>query len=95
MASKKYWYLEGVERGKSIAEVNKYEVRSLLEKDNEEKAYELLYECEETDRQFSPFEFTAQELNNAVDPDGYWESFNNGIRVGLGKTVKTIKKELI
>lgn len=34
-------------------------------------------------RQFSPFEFTAAEINGSRDPDGLWEAFDDGIRQGI------------
>lgn len=47
-------------------------------------AWELLCgEAESNGRQFSPFEFTAQAINESRDPDGYWERFDAGIESGM------------
>jgi len=36
-------------------------------------------------RQFSPFEFTAKEFNDSRNPDGVWEAYERGVRVGARK----------
>ena len=36
-------------------------------------------EAEENSRQFSPFEFTAHELNEAPNSEEAWEAFDEGI----------------
>lgn len=41
------------------------------------------YESESNDRQFSPFEFTAKEINESRWPDEYWTAFDDGIRAGI------------
>ena len=42
------------------------------------------YSAEENGRQFSPFEFTAHDLNEDEDrADGLWEAFDAGISAGV------------
>ncbi len=40
-------------------------------------------ESESNDRQFSPFECTAHEINESRWPDEVWEAFDEGIIKGL------------
>lgn len=40
---------------------------------------EEAYEAEENGRQYSPFEFTAKEINNRPWSDSAWEAFQEGI----------------
>ncbi len=40
-------------------------------------------ESESNDRQFSPFEITAHELNESRWPDEVWEAFDGGIIKGI------------
>ena len=41
------------------------------------------YESESNGRDFSPFEFTAHEINESRWPDGAWEAFDEGITRGI------------
>jgi hypothetical protein len=43
------------------------------------------HESESNDRQFSPFEMTAHDLNELADSKPYdpWEIFEDGIRAGI------------
>ena len=43
----------------------------------------LATETETADREYSPFEFTAHDINESRDPDTYWEEFDNGIIRGI------------
>lgn len=43
-------------------------------------------------RQFSPFEFTANEFNTSRDPDGIWEAYDSGVYNGAkAALVKNMK----
>ncbi len=47
-------------------------------------AWEILCaESEANDRQFTPFEVTAHEINESRWPDEYWEAFDDGITRGI------------
>jgi len=94
----KYWHDEGFYRGQSIAETvapdaietpdgTLYDVGTgaLL---NWEDMISELYECESNDRQFSPFEFTAKEINESDYPDEYWEAYDQGISEGILTTME-------
>ena len=67
-ASEEYHDL-GYERGANIASWNP------------DATIEELFECEDVNRQFSPFEFTAHELNSyhEFDSEGLWTAFDDGI----------------
>lgn len=45
----------------------------------------LAHAAEEHDRCFSPFEFTAKEINDRDDADDAWEAFDAGIQDGIAK----------
>lgn len=47
-------------------------------------AWEMLCrESESNGRDFSPFEFTAHDINSSHDPDGLWQAFDDGIEAGI------------
>jgi hypothetical protein len=46
-------------------------------------------------RQFSPFEFFAKDINDSLDPDGLWESYDNGVYKGVSAVVEAKKKEVL
>jgi hypothetical protein len=89
----KYWLNIGRERGFDIA------AQATVYKGDDEDSEPLidtgehltswksgieeLYEIELHDRQFSPFEFTAQELNASEDADDLWDAFEQGIFEGI------------
>jgi hypothetical protein len=43
------------------------------------------YEIEDNKRQYSPFEFTASEINKGRNPEGQWEAYDEGVRRGILK----------
>jgi len=48
------------------------------------EAWEMFcFDAESNDRDFSPFEFTAHDINESNDPERYWEAFDNGITDGI------------
>ena len=53
----------------------------------------LVWQGENNSRQFSPFEFTAHDLNEMVETKPYdpWEIFEEGIRVGIENNWKSRK----
>lgn len=47
------------------------------------------FAVEENARQFSPFEFTAAEINDAGErSEGLWESYDAGVAVGIRRGAK-------
>lgn len=52
-------------------------------------AQSLAYAGESNDRQFSPFEFTAQEFNSAGEfiSEALWEAFDSGIADGISANI--------
>lgn len=49
----------------------------------------LAMASEENDRQFSPFEFTAKELNEAEDSEELWTAFDEGISTGIARELNS------
>jgi hypothetical protein len=54
--------------------------------------HDKFWEVEENDRQYSPFEFTAKDINDTRDPYESWEKFENGLRVGLKRCISEFRK---
>jgi hypothetical protein len=86
-------YRLGYDRGYSIADYMELPYDRGLE-----EAIEYLetnfQEIEDNDRSFSPFEFTARDLNNSRDPYRYWEEFDRGINNGLRKKIREIRSQI-
>ena len=68
------WDVDWIGLGETVTEENQREYMELL-----------CAEAESNDRQNSPFEFTAHELNEMADSKPYdvWEVFEDGIRAGI------------
>lgn len=53
---------------------------------------ELLSSVLETEsdhyRQYSPFEDTAREFNDARNPDGMWEAYERGVAAGARRALR-------
>jgi hypothetical protein len=43
-------------------------------------------------RQFSPFEFTAQDFNESHDPDGMWSEYERGVFNGSKQTFHKLNR---
>ena len=76
---KEYYYELGNIRGESFTDV--HDLDDIETVDDYQSA---LFESETSDRDFSPFEFTAKEINDYYGteewlPDELWESFDSGI----------------
>ena len=50
-------------------------------------------EAEENDRQFSPFEFIARDLNAAVNSEEVWERFEDGVNDGIAEVCEFERSE--
>lgn len=57
------------------------------ENDQADVMSSLAFEAESNDRDFSPFEFTAKELNDREDSEGAWEAFEAGISDGISANI--------
>ena len=90
---------EGLNRGYSIAknidliDIGDYFGGEKITTDNWFEAHtNIAYECESDDRQFSPFEFTAYEINeyeSAKESNGdAWNVFDEAISRGIAKALK-------
>ena len=94
MANKKDAYRTGFDTGYSIAELN---YTSAIPEDPTAEDFECFAEdCVETEsdhyRQFSPFEFTAQEFNKSRNPDGIWSAYEDGVWKGIRAYIKERRK---
>ena len=98
----KHYYNLGYERGISIADFVSYAGRdadgeTLYYADGPPVDYETIvaqcYESESNDRQFSPFEFIAHEINSYPDADDLWQAFDDGISEGILSTLESIEKD--
>ena len=91
-------YLSGFERGYSAASWQDLpEIGSKLprhidyqgigeietEQDQADALQMLASESESNSRDFSPFEYTAHELNEREDSEDAWEAFDEGISDGI------------
>ncbi len=43
---------------------------------------------EQNAREYSPFEFTAHEINAGRNPEGQWEAYNQGVEAGIKLGIK-------
>ena len=105
--SKKEIYKKGYDRGLYIGSLqNLPEIGTEIELDDfygiiedvidlETVFEELCYTAETSDRDFSPFEFTAKELNDLEKIEYYevWEEFEKGITDGIKRNWKKRKKD--
>jgi hypothetical protein len=48
----------------------------------------LASEAESSNRDFSPFEFTAHELNEREDSEDAWEAYDSGIADGINANIQ-------
>lgn len=90
MANKKDAYRTGFGVGYSIAESN---YTSAIPEHPAPGDFEsFTSDCQETEsghyRQFSPFEFTAQEFNESRNPDGVWSAYEDGVYKGIQAYIK-------
>jgi len=100
MTTKQEIFNEGYDRGYSIAswqdlpeigtEIKPFTLPNFIGPINDihdaaEVFIESCCEAEANDRQFSPFEFTAKELNEMENSKPYdvWEEFEDGITAGF------------
>lgn len=59
------------------------------ENDQADVMQSLASEAEGNDRDFSPFEFTAKELNDREDYEAAWEAFDAGISDGISANISS------
>lgn len=111
MATKQEIYEAGFERGYNVASwVDVPEIGSPIDKCidwvgygdvvTEENVQDYMetcaFEAESNGRQYSPFEFTANELNEMEDSKPYdvWQVFEDGIAAGIRKNIAKRMKAL-
>jgi hypothetical protein len=54
----------------------------------EEVLTNAAYEAEMNARQYSPWEFIAQEINDSDDPEELWEQYERGVTAGIQRGVR-------
>jgi hypothetical protein len=55
--------------------------------------FENAWEGHENSRQYSPFEFIAQEINEDEDSEELWDSFDEGVSEGIKAYLLTVFPE--
>jgi hypothetical protein len=105
MTTKRDIYQSGFDRGYSIADYQEipaigYKVPRDIDNcivetvhdnsDKEDVFYALCYSAEENNRSYSPFEFTAKDLNDLQESKPYdvWQVFDDGISSGMRKNYR-------
>ena len=105
--TKREAYLIGRETGNSIAEHNfqdfinqtdeviDFILTNLYQDDEPVHQFQCLVSQIESEhyRQFSPFEFTAQDFNESHDPDGMWSEYERGVWNGSKQTFHKLNQE--
>jgi hypothetical protein len=101
--TKREAYLIGRNTGSEIAEHNfqdfiNDEFKEELETDcNEKDVHGFQCICSQIEsehfRQFSPFEFTAQDFNESHDPDGIWSEYEKGVWKGSKQTYHKLNRK--
>lgn len=97
-------YLEGYDRGRGIASwIDQPDLGSKIDKSVDWVGYgdvvtsenqqdyhaTLAFAAESNDRQFSPFEHQANEINSDEDANDLWAAFDDGIAAGIYANLKT------
>ena len=93
-----HWYELGKDRGQSIASwvdipenlVDCAEYCGACEGDRPRVHCWMANQASEgesNDRQFSPFEFTAHEINEMDASEEIWEAYDSGINDGIDKNI--------
>lgn len=71
------------------------EIDTALERAEAEEAFmQACHETEESGRSFSPFEFFARELNDAVNSEEAWEAYDKGLSAGFDTAWEKRSREL-
>lgn len=52
----------------------------------------LCYNAESSNRDYSPFEFTAHDINESRYPDELWAAYDEGVTLGIEKRVREARK---
>lgn len=58
------------------------------EQECEECISSAAYESEQSARDYSPFEFTAHEINTGRNPEGQWDAYDSGVEAGIKAGIK-------
>ena len=53
------------------------------DQDRQEAFLMLCHDAEQSQREFSPFEFTAKEFNSHEDPEEAWAAYETGLQLGF------------
>jgi hypothetical protein len=82
------YYTIGFDTGYDIANTNISEYDS----SNPDKFISDMAEHEsDVYRQYSPFEFLAQEMNRGKNSDKKWEEYDNGVMAGIQQATKELE----
>lgn len=77
-------YQEGFRHGQALVRFNINDIEE-CEDENEfkDKITALCWEADDNYRQYSPFEFFCNELNNCENPEAAWDVYERGIADGI------------
>jgi hypothetical protein len=88
MTTQRDAYNLGKDTGYDIASENAADY-NLVDEDEREKFVSDMMETEADNfRQYSPFEFTAKEFNESLNPDAVWDAYDKGVYRGVCILVK-------
>lgn len=77
-------YQDGFNHGQDLVTYNINDVEECEDKNEfRDRIIAACWEADDNYRQYSPFEFFCNELNNCEDPDLAWELYENGISDGI------------
>lgn len=77
-------YRDGFNHGHHLVRFNIYDVEERENKNEfKDKITALCWEADDNYRQYSPFEFFCNELNNCEDPEAAWNAYERGIADGI------------
>lgn len=77
------------EIGEKIPRYIDYVGYSVVDADNIADVMEMYASANEaSDRDFSPFEFTAHAINESLNSEGLWEEFDRGVANGIRREIK-------
>lgn len=81
----KKWKERGIERGRDIAQYWREQQNAPETLDDLRCA---IFEAEDFNRSYTPFELTAKEINESSDPDECWEAYDEGIAEGIDSVIR-------
>ncbi len=79
---------EAYQKGIDAGEVSAWATQAAFSGKGKEDWEQRAIESEQHSRQYSPFEFLAQDLNEHPVPDRAWEEYEKGVGVGVRRYIR-------